>query len=135
MKKIAPSKRAYVIMALCLVFIAFILGFVAAANAHYYDGCKTRTCMRHVFLPHNGSLKRIHKCEAPGRWFIDGEFDGGMQFSPKTWDGLGPGPGFLGFRYAFQAPIWVQKYGAVILYRRVGTWQSTATWPRCGAFA
>lgn len=110
--------------------VAFSVMSATPASAHFYAGCQKYKCKQHVVAPYNGSLVRIHRCESRGNWFINSTFDGGLQFSEQTWSSLGSK-----YSFAYQAPILEQKYRAVILYRRIGTWQSTATWPHCGAYA
>lgn len=110
------------------VAITFILAVADAADAHYYAGCKHSKCKRHVVRPFNAHLLSIHSCESPGRWFTDGAFDGGLQFSPSTWRATGSR-----FAFAYQAPILEQKYRGVIWAHRIGwAWRSTAGWPVCG---
>lgn len=60
-------------------------------------------------------------------WHYDGLYDGGLQFSPRTWASLGSP-----YRFAYQAPKWEQMYRAVILAHRIGCWRCTAGWPNCG---
>lgn len=81
-----------------------------------------------VVKPHNDRLNRIAKCESGGRWFLNGVYDGGLQFDPRTWTATGSQ-----YRYAFWAPVVEQKYRAVLWAKRIGwAWGSTAGWPVCG---
>jgi Transglycosylase-like domain len=66
------------------------------------------------------------ECESSGRWHIDGLFDGGLQFHPSTWRAAG------GSGYAYQASKLEQMYRAVLWHDKIGTWVTTAGWPRCG---
>lgn len=76
--------------------------------------------------PWNAKLERMAACESGRRWHIDGQFDGGLQFHPSTWWAAG------GSGYAYQASKLEQKYRAVIWHDKIGTWVTTAGWPRCG---
>lgn len=106
-----------------------------------HKGCNTRSCDRRMdkkvrkrvhdrkwrlVKPHNAKLNRMAQCESGGRWHIDGEFDGGLQFHPSTWRAAG-GTGF-----AYQHTILEQKYRAVLWMKKIGTWVTTAGWPVCG---
>lgn len=101
--------------------------FVPAAHGHFTTGCKHSLCKRHVVRPFIGLIRSIHLCESRN-WFLDGRYDGGMQFSPATWSATGSK-----YRYAWQAPILEQKYRAVVWAHRIGwRWHSTQGWPVCG---
>jgi hypothetical protein len=101
---------------------------VSTADAHFYAGCHKAKCKRHVNRPFQSRLTRMARCESGLRWHIDGTFDGGLQFSPSTWAATGSP-----WRYAYQAPVYEQKYRAVIWASRIGwAWHSTAGWPVCG---
>lgn len=101
------------------------------ADAHYYAGCKHSKCKRHVVRPHNAHLRSMHNCEMRGRtwdWHFNGQFDGGLQFGPSTWNAT-----HSRYRFAYQAPVLEQKYRAVIWAHAIGwAWRSTAGWPNCG---
>lgn len=110
-----------------LVAVATLAG-PASTQAHFTDSCKKNACKRHVVKPFSKKLDRIHQCEARNvGWFNDGRFDGGLQFEPGTWRSLGSR-----FAFAFQASKIEQKYRAVILRFRIGTWVTTRGWPVCG---
>lgn len=107
--------------------VAGVMAAPATAQGHFYSGCKKNKCKRHVVRPFDSKLDRMAQCESTGRWFINSLFDGGLQFSPATWTSTGST-----YSYAYLAPILEQKYRAVILRFRIGTWTTTAGWPRCG---
>lgn len=113
---------------LSLVIVAGALIVPAAsAQGHFYAGCKKSKCKRHVVKPYDRKLDRMARCESTTHWFINSTFDGGLQFHPATWDSTGSH-----YSFAYLAPILEQKYRAVIWYFRIGTWVTTAGWPRCG---
>jgi hypothetical protein len=97
------------------------------AEAHYYDGCKKNPCKRHVLKPYKAKVLRIATCESNQRWHLRNGYEGGMQFSPGTWDDTGS-------RYsaAYYAPPLEQMYRAVVWFHKIGTWVTTAGWPVCG---
>lgn len=98
------------------------------AHGHFFAGCKKNKCKKHVVKPFNNKLERMHNCEARGvGWFHDGMYDGGLQFSPGTWNATGSR-----YSFAYLAPIIEQKYRAVIWRFKIGTWVTTAGWPICG---
>lgn len=111
--------------------VTFVLAVADAADAHFYAGCQKNHCKRHVVRPFNAHLRSMHNCEMRGRtwdWHFNGQFDGGLQFSPPTWNATGSR-----FAFAYQAPKLEQKYRAVIWASRIGwAWRSTAGWPNCG---
>lgn len=113
------------------IFVGALLGFlVAAADAHFTNGCRKDPCKAHVVRPYAAKLDRMARCESGRRWSYNGSsgFDGGLQFHPGTWRATGS-------RYAFawQAPPLEQKYRAVVWASRIGfAWSSTAGWPVCG---
>jgi hypothetical protein len=78
-----------------------------------------------VVRPYDSKLNRIAYCESSGRWFIatGNGFYGGLQFTLSTWLSVG------GRGYPNQNSILEQKYRAVLVYKRRGSW---ADWPVCG---
>lgn len=108
--------------------VAGALVVPATSDAHFTFGCKKNRCKRHVVKPYDAKLDRMARCESSGRWFLNGIFDGGLQFHPRTWNATGSR-----YSFAFLAPILEQKYRAVIWYHMIGdTFVTTAGWPRCG---
>lgn len=100
----------------------------APASGHFYAGCKSDKCKAHVIRPHQSHLNAIARCESGFRWHLNGQYDGGLQFSPSTWNATGSR-----YAYAYQAPPREQKYRAVIWASKIGwNWHSTAGWPVCG---
>lgn len=81
-----------------------------------------------VVRPYNSKLERIANCESGQRWRLStgNGFFGGLQFTLGTWRAMG------GRGYPHQNSELEQKYRAVILYHKIGTWVTTAGWPRCG---
>jgi hypothetical protein len=75
--------------------------------------------------PFNAKLERIADCESGGRWHIatGNGFYGGLQFTLATWFSVG-GQGMPHLNSELE-----QKYRAVLLYKRRGSW---ADWPVCG---
>lgn len=119
-----------VLRALVIAVVVFFAGvLVPPAGAHYYDGCQKDRCKSHVIEPFQSKLRSIATCESHRDWDYNGSsgFDGGLQFSPRTWSSLGSP-----YAYAWQAPAREQKYRAVILRHRIGCWRCTAGWPNCG---
>lgn len=105
-----------------ILAIAAMLLPVSAAEA------EARVNRWTVVAPHNDRLNRIARCESGGRWFLNGLYDGGLQFNPGTWTATGSH-----YRFAFLAPVIEQKYRAVLWAKRIGwRWSSTAGWPVCG---
>jgi hypothetical protein len=117
MKKIATVVLATVSLALA----------AAPAQSHFYAGCQKDKCKAHVVAPYRAELRKIHNCESRN-WFLDSTYDGGLQFSPGTWNATGSA-----YAYAYQAPILEQKYRGVIWAHKINwNWHSTAGWPVCG---
>ncbi len=114
-------------LALAAVMVALLFVLSTSAVAHFTSGCKKNRCKRHVVKPYNDKLNRMAQCESGGRWFIDGAFDGGLQFHPGTWNATGSA-----YSFAYLAPIIEQKYRALIWRSKIGTFVTTAGWPRCG---
>lgn len=115
-------------LSLATAAVAFIAPAIPA-KAHFYAGCKKNKCKRHVIKPHRDRLDRMHNCEARGAgWFKDGLFDGGLQFTPSTWQATGSPVSF-----AYMASKTEQRYRAVVWASMIGwAWRSTAGWPNCG---
>ena len=78
-----------------------------------------------VVRPYDSKLNRIAYCESTGRWFIatGNGYYGGLQFTLSTWWSVG------GRGYPNQNSILEQKYRAVLVHNRRGSW---ADWPVCG---
>jgi len=99
-----------------------------SAEAHFWKGCEKNKCKRHVIKPHDSHLMRIARCESSLRWYINGLFDGGLQFHPTTWNATSSK-----FSFAYQAGPLEQKYRAVIWASKIGwAWRTSAGWPNCG---
>lgn len=114
--------------ALTALVVAASVACPSGAQAHLTNGCKKNKCKRHVVAPFNAHLNRMAHCESTGRWFLNGFFDGGLQFSPTTWNATGSR-----YSFAYLAPVLEQKYRAVLWAKRIGfAWRSTAGWPNCG---
>ena len=79
-----------------------------------------------IVRPWNSKLDRIAYCESTGRWFIStgNGFYGGLQFTLGTWHSVG------GYGYPNESSELEQKYRAVLVHDRAGTW--TSDWPVCG---
>ncbi len=100
----------------------------APAEAHFFKSCKKNQCKRHVVKPHNSHLIQMARCESTLRWHLNGTFDGGLQFSPTTWNATGSK-----YAFAYLASPLEQKYRAVIWANKIGyAWHTTAGWPVCG---
>lgn len=71
-----------------------------------------------------GVWDRLSLCESGGRWDYNGSsgFDGGLQFSPATWNAMA-----TGYAFAWQAPREIQIAAAQRLQARSGWGQ----WPAC----
>lgn len=115
-----------------LAIFAVLVGMsqAAPAESHFYAGCQKRACKRHVVAPFNTHLESIARCESGRDWHYNGSsgFDGGLQFSPSTWNRTGSR-----FAFAWQASGLEQKYRAVIWAHAIGwAWHTTAGWPVCG---
>lgn len=123
-------------MTALLATIALVVG--PAHSQH--DGCQTIRCHRRVarraeirmkrarVRPWSAKLDRIAACESGGRWFLfnGNGYSGGLQFVPSTWRSLG------GRGLPHENSELEQKYRAVLLHDRIGTWGTTAGWPVCG---
>ena len=79
-----------------------------------------------VVGPYNAKLDRIAYCESTDRWYLDtgNGFYGGLQFTLSTWHSVG------GYGYPNQNGELEQKYRAVLVFKRRGSW---ADWPVCGS--
>lgn len=98
------------------------------ADAHFTSGCKKNECKRHVLAPFKKHILSIVSCESRRSWFINGRFDGGLQFDPNTWSSTGSK-----YTFAYQAPPLEQMYRGVVWASKIGwRWKSTAGWPVCG---
>ena len=71
-----------------------------------------------------GVWDRLALCESGGRWDYNGSsgYDGGLQFSPATWNAMQ-----TGYAFAWQAPREIQIAAAQKLQARSGWGQ----WPAC----
>ncbi|MFN8186002.1 MAG: transglycosylase family protein [Gaiellales bacterium] len=69
---------------------------------------------------------RLAECESNGRWHIDADFDGGLQFHPDTWSSYRPDSYPA---YAYQATPGQQ----IRVARRVLADQTWNAWPACSA--
>ena len=99
-----------------------------SADAHIKKDCKRIICKKHVVKPFKRKVLAIAWCESRQRWYIDSQFDGGLQFSPSTWNRTGSN-----YLFAYQAPPLEQMYRAVIWASMIGwRWHSPAGWPVCG---
>lgn len=81
-----------------------------------------------VVRPYNHKLERMAFCESTKRWYLNtgNGFFGGLQFTLGTWHAAG------GRGYPHQNSKLEQKYRAVLWHNRIGTWVTSAGWPRCG---
>jgi hypothetical protein len=79
---------------------------------------------RNVVRPYSRYFDRVARCESGGRWHIStgNGFYGGLQFTLRTWHGVG------GFGYPHWASILEQKYRGVLVLRT----QGRVAWPVCG---
>lgn len=118
--------KRWLIMAVTLMMPAATI--TSGADAHFYSGCKKNRCKRHVLKPFKPHVLSIAYCESRLRWGINSVFDGGLQFSPSTWNATGSK-----YNFAYQAPPLEQMYRGVIWAEKIGwNWHSTAGWPVCG---
>lgn len=119
-------KSRMLIAAATLVFASALT--TTSTEAHFYRGCITNKCKWHVVKPYNDHLMRIAKCESDFHWHDDSQFDGGLQFTPDTWNQTGSK-----FATADLAGVLEQKYRAVIWASIIGwAWHTSAGWPVCG---
>ncbi len=109
-----------------MVAIVLLLLVLAAFMASAADARVNRW---KVVEPHNAKLDRIAMCESRMNWRIvsaNGLYRGGLQFSLSTWRSVG-GRGLPERNSRIE-----QKYRGVLLFLRIGRWDSTAGWPVCG---
>jgi Transglycosylase-like domain len=107
-------------------YIALSAVHTAPAHVSRTRGNRPRRDRRWRFVrPYNSKLMRIASCESGLRWHIatGNGFYGGLQFTEGTWHSVG-GRGLPHWWSALE-----QKYRAVKVYRRRGSW---ADWPVCG---
>ncbi len=112
---------------LTTVVIAGVMSVPTTAPAHFTPSCKKNKCKRHVVKPFDAKLDRMAGCESGGRWFLNAYHDGGLQFHPSTWNATGSP-----YAFAYLAPVLEQKFRAVVWRFKIGTFVTTAGWPRCG---
>lgn len=118
-------KQKFLMFVYCIIPITFT---TQSAEAHFTLGCKKSVCKKHVVKPFRSRLLRMAWCESRQRWKLNSTFDGGLQFSPSTWNATGSE-----YSFAYQAPELEQMYRAVVWASMIGwTWHSTAGWPVCG---
>lgn len=75
-------------------------------------------------VPYHHNWIRVARCESGLRWWLNGTYDGGLQFLPSTWTARG-----TRWRYAYQAPAWAQIAAANQLRS-----QRASQWPRCSRY-
>lgn len=114
---------------LTMIIIVTVMGiFTPTTKAHFFKGCKGNFCKRHVVKPFKSKVLAIASCESGRRWYINGLFDGGLQFHPGTWNSTNSK-----YAFAYQAPPLEQMYRGVVWASMIGwAWRSTAGWPNCG---
>lgn len=100
------------------------MGMAASAVMLFSANAQARTRWD-VVKPYNAKLNRIARCESGMRWHVatGNGFYGGLQFTYSTWHSVG-GRGYPHWYGALE-----QKYRAVRLYKRRGSW---GDWPVCG---
>lgn len=117
--------KRWLVMAVTLLMP---VGTTSAAEAHFTASCKKNHCKRHVVRPFKPRILRMAFCESRNRWKINSLFDGGLQFSPSTWNATGSD-----YTFAYQAPQLEQMYRSIVWASMIGwQWRSTAGWPNCG---
>jgi hypothetical protein len=79
-----------------------------------------------ALVTYSADWQAVAMCESSGRWHIDSEYDGGLQFHPNTWIGFGGGE-FA--RYAYRAT----KMQQIAVAERVLGIQGEHAWPNCFA--
>lgn len=77
-----------------------------------------------TLITYSADWEEVSRCESSGRWHIDSQFDGGLQFHPRTW--LAFGGGEFG-RHAFEAT----KKQQIAIAERVLAIQGSDAWPNC----
>jgi Transglycosylase-like domain len=75
-------------------------------------------------ITYSADWQGVSMCESSGRWHIDSQYDGGLQFHPQTWIGFGGGE-FA--RFAYQAT----KMQQIAVAERVLAIQGPRAWPNC----
>lgn len=113
-------------MTTALAFLAMILPSMNVVERHkHHHRHKIVDPRVSVVAPYNAKLDRIAYCESTDRWWLNtgNGFYGGLQFTLSTWWSVG------GKGYPNEASELEQKYRAVLVYKRRGSW---ADWPVCG---
>jgi hypothetical protein len=77
-----------------------------------------------TLITYSADWGAVAMCESSGRWHIDSQYDGGLQFDPDTWIGFGGGE-FA--RYAHRAT----KMQQIAVAERVLAIQGERAWPKC----
>jgi hypothetical protein len=75
-------------------------------------------------ITYSADWEAVSMCESSGRWHINSQYDGGLQFHPLTWIGFGGGE-FA--RYAYEAT----KKQQIAVAERVLAIQGSRAWPNC----
>jgi hypothetical protein len=75
-------------------------------------------------ITYSADWEQVALCESSGRWTIDAEYDGGLQFLPSTWLGFGGG---VYAPHAYQAT----KLEQISIAERVLAIQGSKAWPNC----
>jgi hypothetical protein len=97
------------------------LGFVVKAQERRGVGSMT---LNGEIVTYSADWEAVSMCESSGRWHIDSQFDGGLQFLPVTWLEFGGGE-FA--RYAYEAT----KIQQIAIAERVLAIQGPKAWPNC----
>lgn len=98
----------------------------AIADRDYRLALRTLWRKRFAAALERSIWSRLAECESNGRWHIDADFDGGLQFHPDTWSAYRPA------RYpdhAYEATPAEQ----IRVARRVLAAQGWNAWPACSA--
>ena len=115
----------FLIASLALVFPTFSSSVPVLVHHHHH---KPKVVDKRIGIvrPWDSKLNRMAWCESTGRWYIatGNGFYGGLQFTLQTWRSVG------GSGYPNQNSVLEQKYRAVLVHNRAGTW--TRDWPVCG---
>jgi Transglycosylase-like domain len=98
-----------------------LLGYVVQAQARRGVGAMT---LNGNIVTYSADWQKVSMCESSGRWHVDSQFDGGLQFHPITWVQFGGGE-FS--RYAFEA----SKVQQIAIAERVLAIQGPKAWPNC----
>jgi hypothetical protein len=75
-------------------------------------------------ITYSADWEAVSLCESSGRWHINSQYDGGLQFHPRTWIGFGGGE-FA--RHAYEAT----KKQQIAVAERVLAIQGSQAWPNC----